>query len=171
MPNRLPLLAVLLGLGGLVPFLGCGAGAVALQGEWARLSLFALIGYAACILSFLGAVHWGLALDVPLLPAGSPLQLAVVQPPAVQRARLGLGVLPSLIAWAGLLAAFAGLPSVALGVLAAGFVATIIVETTAHRRSLLPPGYIWLRWLLSVVVIVVLVSVALAHVTGQGVNF
>lgn len=171
MPNRLPVLAVLLGLGGLIPFLACGAGAAALQGEWARLSLLALIGYGACILSFLGAVHWGFALNSPALPPGSPVQVTVVQPAGVLRARLGLGVLPALIAWGGLAAAFLGLPAVALGVLAAGFVLTIIAEAQANRRALLPPGYIWLRWTLSVVVVVVLVLVALAHVTGQRVNF
>jgi len=171
MPNRLPVLAVLLGLGGLIPFLACGAGAVALQGDWATRSLLALLGYGACILSFLGAVHWGLALGGPALRPDSPVQVTVVQPPGVLRARLGLGVLPALIGWAGLLVAFAGLPSIALGILAAGFTATIIVEAQATRRFLLPPGYIWLRWVLSIVVIVVLVSVALTHVTGQRVNF
>lgn len=171
MPNRLPAFAVLLSLGGLVPFLACGAGAVALQGDWATRSLLALLGYGACILSFLGAVHWGFALGGPTLQPGSPVQVTVVQPPGVLRARLGLGVLPALIAWVGLLVAFVGLPSIALGVLAAGFAATIIAEAQANRRSLLPPGYIWLRWVLSIVVIVVLVSVALAHVTGQRVNF
>lgn len=170
MPNRLPVLAVLLGLGGLVPFLACGAGAVALQGDWATRSLLALIGYGACILSFLGAVHWGLALASPAFPPGSPVQVAFVQPAALLRARLGLGVLPALIGWAGLLVAFVGLPSAALGILAAGFAATIITEAQANRRSLLPPGYIWLRWVLSIVAIVVLVSVALAHVVGHKVN-
>lgn len=170
MTNRLPALAWLLGAGGLVPFLACGVGAVAMHGEWERLALLGLIGYAACILSFLGAVHWGFALYAPSLPAEGGLQLAVVQAPGVLRARLGLGVLPALIGWAGLLVTFLGLPSAALGVLTAGFAATIIAEHRTHRRALLPPGYIWLRWVLSVVVLVVLVMVALARVTGQSIN-
>jgi Protein of unknown function (DUF3429) len=116
-------------------------------------------------------VHWGLALQPPPLPPSSPVQLTVVQPSGVLHARLGLGVLPALIGWAGLLVAFLGLPSIALAILAAGFAATIISETQANRRGMLPPGYIWLRWVLSVVVIVVLVSVALARVTGQRINF
>ncbi len=171
MPNRLPMLAVLLGLGGLIPLLACGAGAVALQGDWATRSLLALLGYGACVLSFLGAVHWGFALGGPALAPGSPVQVTVVQPASVLHARLGLGVLGALIGWVALLIAFLGLPSIALSVLAAGFAATIIAEAQANRRGLLPPGYIWLRWLLSIVAIVVLVSVALAHVTGQRINF
>ncbi len=172
MPNRLPLLAVLLGLGGLIPFLGCGAGALALGPDWAHRSLFALVGYGACILSFLGAVHWGFALGAAAaLPPGG-LQLLTMQPANVLRARLALGVLPALIGWVALLIAFfGGPPSIALAVLAFGFAVTIIAEAQANRRGLLPPGYIWLRWVLSAVVIVVLVVVALARVLGQHVNF
>lgn len=170
MPHRLPPLAVLLGLGGLIPFLGCGAGAVALGPEWAARSLLALVAYGACILSFLGAVHWGLALGSAALPPGG-LQLLTDQPIAVLRARLVLGVLPALIGWVALLVAFFGPPSAALAVLVFGFAATIIAEAQANRRGLLPPGYIWLRWALSVVVMAVLVIVALARVMGQHVNF
>ena len=170
MPHRLPLLAVLLGLGGLIPFLGCGAGALALGPDWANRSLLALVAYGACILSFLGAVHWGFALGTAALPPGG-LQLLSSQPASVLHTRLALGVLPALIGWVALLVAFfGGPPSVSLAVLAFGFAATIIAEAQANRRGLLPPGYIWLRWVLSAVVIFVLVVVALARVMGQHVN-
>ena len=171
MPNRLPLLAVLLGLGGLIPFLGCGAGALAFGADWANRSLLGLVAYGACILSFLGAVHWGFALGAAAaLPPGG-LQLLTLQPAGVLCTRLALGVLPALIGWVALLVAFFGPPSIALAVLTFGFVATIIAEAQADRRGLLPPGYVWLRWVLSVVVIVVLVSVALARVMGEHVKF
>ena len=171
MPNRLPVLAIALGLGGLIPFLACGAGALALGPGWASRSLFGLVGYGACILSFLGAVHWGFALGGgAVLPPGG-LQLVTMQPASVLNARLGLGVLPALIGWVALLVAVFGPPSVALAILTFGFAVMIIAEAQANRRALLPPGYIWLRWLLSAIVIVVLVSVAVARVTGQRVNF
>lgn len=51
MPNRLPVLAVLLGLAGLIPFLACGAGAGALQGDWATRSLLGLPNAALAILA------------------------------------------------------------------------------------------------------------------------
>ena len=85
----LPTLAVLLGLGGLVPFLGCGFFAVSAADPAATGWLQALILYGAVILSFLGGVHWGLALSDarPDLPAPSADQ--------PNRLRIGLGVLPS----------------------------------------------------------------------------
>ena len=166
MPQRLPFLALLLGLGGLVPFIACGVGAVAwpATSDWSTRALLALIGYGAAILSFLGAVHWGLALagDAPR---------GIVQSRTTLQARLGLGVLPALIGWAALLVTFLGLPVPALAILDAGFIATIIAEAQANRQGLLPPGYIWLRWTLSTIVIVTLTSVALARVMGRHVNF
>ena len=59
MNARLPPLALLLGVGGLVPFLACGLGSVTAGGAVpADRALLALVEYAAIILSFLGAVHW-----------------------------------------------------------------------------------------------------------------
>ena len=63
MTRHPPPLAILLGLGGLVPFVACGLGALTLSAEEARLSLLALLAYGATVLAFLGGVHWGFALD------------------------------------------------------------------------------------------------------------
>ena len=80
-----------LGYGGLLPFAAGAFAVVTQQGEWA---LPALIAYGACILSFLGAVHWGWVLG----PAG------VAAKPGLPVARtLVLGVVPSLVAWVALL--------------------------------------------------------------------
>lgn len=92
--------ARVLGLGGLLPFL---AGAVALAvldapglKAWAAT---ALVAYAALIATFLGGIHWGLA-------------MRGVQPVT---ARLGWGVSPSLLAWvAVMLPASIGLSLLAL---------------------------------------------------------
>lgn len=92
--------AGVLGLGGLLPFL---AGAVALVvldapglKTWAAT---ALVAYAALIATFLGGIHWGLA-------------MRGVQPVT---ARLGWGVSPSLLAWvAVMLPASIGLSLLAL---------------------------------------------------------
>lgn len=166
MPQRLPLLAVILGIGGLIPLLASGVGALAwpASSDWSTRALLALVGCSAVILSFLGAVHWGLALagDAPR---------GVVQSRATLHARLSLGVVPAAIGWAALLVTFIGLPTAALAVLDAGFIAVIIAEAQANRRGLLPPGYIWLRWALSIVVIVTLTSVALVRVMGRGAVF
>ncbi|MCS6891044.1 MAG: DUF3429 domain-containing protein [Rhodovarius sp.] len=128
MRPALPPLAWPLGLLGLIPFLA-GAGALAIGMGWAG---FPLAAYGATILSFLGAVHWGLAL---------------AEPERAARERLGFGVVPSLWAWLALL-----LPvPLALPVLAAGILATAGAETLAAQRGLLPGAYLRLRWVLSVV--------------------
>jgi hypothetical protein len=174
MPNRLPMLAVILGAGGLIPFIGCAMGIITLSPWWVHVSLFGLIGYGACILSFLGAVHWGIELSHPtdptLVHGGTDLSAAGSRAAStrllsVHYARLSLGVIPALIGWVALLALSFGLASVAIAILIAGFVAVLIVETQASRLGLLPYGYIWLRYVLSAIVIVLLVS------AGVGVLF
>lgn len=131
MNEPLPRIARLLGLAGLVPFLGSLALAAASADEMRGAALWALATYGAVILSFLGAVHWGLALG-----PGRP---------AAVEARLGLGVLPSLVGWVALL-----LPPVpSLLLLAAGILGTAGIETLAARRGLLGAAYLRLRWRLS----------------------
>ncbi len=150
MTRPLPPLALILGLAGLIPFVAASLGATLQTGDGADRAVLALSAYAAVILAFLGGVHWGFAL---------------VDGAAV-RARLGLGVVPSLIGWLGLLVTFSGLPVVGLAIMAAGFVALTIVEARATARGLMPRGYMWLRWVLSTVVIVCLVSVCLVRTLG-----
>ncbi|MDA8051978.1 MAG: DUF3429 domain-containing protein [Rhodospirillales bacterium] len=152
--TRLPLLATLLGLAGLLPFLFCGFASLAQAATWA---LPALIGYGAVVLAFLGAVHWGLAL--------APQAPAAAAPPEVERARLLLGVVPALIGWAALLVPrWAGLL-----VLIAGFVGVLVMEAAGHRRLLVPPGYMWLRWILSVAVVAILTTVLVLRLIGASI--
>lgn len=74
-----------LGYAGLIPFAGCLALIVAGNDPALRtLATFALLSYAAIIVSFLGAVHWG-----PTL-CQSALQVP---------ARLIWGVTPAIVAW------------------------------------------------------------------------
>ena len=153
--RNLPIPAILLGAAGLLPFVLGGLGALALEGDGARMSLLGLSAYGAVILSFLGGVHWGLGLAEAADPSVR-----------VQRARFGLGVVPSLIGWAGLLVTFVGLPKTGLVVLIAGFVLTTIMEARGAKAGLVPGGYMALRWVLSVVVVVCLVSVTVVLAFG-----
>src|SRR4051794_13863804 len=155
MNRSLPTIAMLLGIAGLIPFFVCGLGALAASGPNAGRSLLALTGYGAVVLAFLGGVHWGFGLDA----AGST-------PPDVQRARFGMGVLPGLIGWVALLVTFLGYERTALVVLMVGFVLTIVVEARASARGFMPRGYMGLRWVLSAVVLVLLVSVWLVLTLG-----
>ena len=127
--SPLPALAWLLGLSGLIPFALLGLG-TALGWDGLR---FPLLAYGATILAFLGAVHWGLA-----------LRAAPDEKPA-ERARLVLGVVPSLVAFVALV-----LPvPLGLALVAGAILLTAAMETVAHQAGLMPPGYLWLRWLLS----------------------
>ncbi len=153
--RSLPPIALLLGAAGLIPFVLGSLGALSLEGDGARMALLGLSAYGAVILSFLGGVHWGLG-----LAAG------VDQSVRAQRSRFGLGVVPSLIGWTGLLVTFVGLPKTGLLVLVAGFVVTTIAESRASRAGLVPGGYMGLRWVLSVIVVVCLVSVSVVLALG-----
>lgn len=117
--------ARVLGLAGLLPFL---AGAVALAvldapGLKAGAAT-ALVAYAALIATFLGGIHWGLA-------------MRGVQPVNL---RLGWGVSPSLLAWVALmLPAGVGLPG-----LAVLLVTCYAVDRTLYARAGLS-GWLGLR--------------------------
>lgn len=86
-----------------------------LPGTQQAQALFALLAYGATILSFLGAIHWGLALQEP------------AEPP---RWMLVWGVVPSLLAWGALLWGTSG----GLWLLAVGLWACYAVDRTVYPR-------------------------------------
>lgn len=132
MPDALPRPARILGPAGLIPFAGLALLA-ALSPEWRPILLAALRAYGATIAAFLGAVHWGLALRPAPHEEGAAW------------GRVGLGVLPALLAWVALLVPLrAGLAG-----LAAVLLAVTLVESLAARRGLVPAAYLRLRWVLS----------------------
>jgi hypothetical protein len=118
-----------LGYGGLLPFAAGAVAVVMQQGDWA---LPALIAYGACILSFLGAVHWGWVLG----PAG----VAMVPNLPLVRTLL-LGVVPSLVAWAALL-----LPAEqGLGLLIIGLASWYLYEQRVLGVAVVGTMYLALR--------------------------
>lgn len=124
--RRLPPGFAALGYAGLVPFVAGVLGIVLLDGEAREFAVRALVAYGAVILSFLGAVHWGLLLR----EAG-----------AVSPARLAIGVLPSLLGWGALL-----LPDRhALALLVVAFGGFWLYEHRVVGTALLPAGYLDLR--------------------------
>ena len=77
-----------LGYAGLLPFCFSAAGIWLLAPDQASLASLALVGYGATIVSFLGAIHWGLAMREPHVGEATPYVW---------------GVAPSLMAWMALL--------------------------------------------------------------------
>jgi hypothetical protein len=144
--SRTPPTAVAwLGYGGLVPFVGLTC-ALLVDPSHAHIWAQALLAYGAVILSFVGALHWGIAMVVPQAGTGVLYVWSVV---------------PSLLAWAGLLVATAGLPGGAVGLMVAGFVAHYRMDLRLSRLcSVLPAWYLPLRLRLTTVAVLCLVLVA-----------
>ena len=131
-PAAIPPAALWLGAAGAIPFVGLASAAPLLQGSQLDLAATALAGYGAVILSFLGGVHWGLA--IAGFGAGPSLP------------RLTVSVIPSLVAWAALL-----MPTtIGLVVLAGAFGLMLLVDLRASRGALMPGWYPRLRWPLSI---------------------
>lgn len=114
--------ARLLGIAGLLPFVAGAAALWTLPPEWLGLAANALLAYAALIVTFLGGIHWGLAMPQP----------------ALRRKQLLWGVLPSLLGWAALL-----LNSIwGLVLMAASLLLCYVVDTQFYRAQ----GFsAWLR--------------------------
>ena len=84
----LPQWAARLGYAGLLPFLALAMAAWVAPTAYRAQAAFALLAYGATIASFLGAIHWGLAMR---------------QPHTLQPGPFLWGVFPSLVAWVALL--------------------------------------------------------------------
>jgi hypothetical protein len=150
--NRLPRLAILLGAGGLIPFLVLG---------------FALlIGYGAVILSFLGGVHEGFAILAP-----APLPGATKPTGEWTRAeslRLWGASACAVVGWLALVITSYLSPALGLATLIAAFIALPVLEQRAVTRGWMPRPYMWLRWVLSVIVVLVLCTVLVLRLLGAG---
>lgn len=126
-----------LGHAGLLPFLAIALGLWVLP-EYAPELTRLILTYAAVIATFMGAVHWGLAMR------GSGAQA---------RAQYLASVVPSLITWAALQAP----AGPALLVTALTFVAIYLFDRWAVAQALAPAWYLPLRTRLTSVVLICLV--------------
>lgn len=125
----LPQVLTALGYAGLLPFVACVLAIALLEGDARAFAVRALVAYGAVILSFLGAVHWGLLL----------------RQDTAAPARLAMGVIPSLAGWVALL-----LPDrYALALLVVAFGGFWLYEHRVVGTALLPSAYLGLRRYLS----------------------
>jgi hypothetical protein len=154
----MPFLAILLSLLGLIPFVACGLAALAPDPATAARMMNGLIAYAAVMLGFSGGVHWGLELQ------------SRQQDSFIERARLSLAVAPALVGWVALLLPLVAASWVSLIVLIAAYIGMVLVEHQAARRDLLPPRYLWLRWVFTVVAVAMMVTVLTLHLLGQTIS-
>lgn len=97
--------ALILGIGGLIPFFGLAAMIRFGPDTWHGYWLTALSYYGAVILTFVGAIHWGYALKRCALGGKAWLQY-------------GFSVAPAIVAWLSLLMpVWAGLKLQAAGLM------------------------------------------------------
>ena len=126
----------LLGFAGILPFyLSLAA---VLMWPQSQLALISLIGYGAVILSFLGAVHWGMAMQEPdQTQAGRSYVFSVV---------------PALLGWLAFISPY----QPALIVLAAGF-GWVWLREYQKPPSLMPAWYRQLRGVLTAAILPALI--------------
>jgi hypothetical protein len=144
--------AILLGVAGLLPFLALALAALSRPEPEATHFLTWLIAYGAVILSFLGAVQWGFVLGAE-------------QPPRAGM-RLSLGVVPALLGWAAIWLGDSDVPVAGIGLLIASFLAVAVTERSFFIRGWLPRFYLWLRYLLTLVVVLILATVLTLRLLG-----
>lgn len=133
--HKPPRLVALLGYGGLVPFVGLAVLArldPARQAYWSA----ALLDYGAVILSFVGALHWAMAMQAPGLPQARRAQA------------YAWSVVPALLGWVALqlAAPVGGL------LLVTGFILHLGADRHLAGRMPLPAWYLPLRLQLTAVV-------------------
>lgn len=116
---------------GLLPFFALAmASWIPFGDRPARFVLLALVGYAAVILSFLGAVHWGLTLLTPQLNKAQAWNT------------LGWSVLPALLGWLVLLLVAGGaLPWLVLLVLLGDFLVCRLMDGALWRLYPAAPSW------------------------------
>ncbi|MFA9218643.1 MAG: DUF3429 domain-containing protein [Sphingomonadaceae bacterium] len=147
MTTRPPLQARLLGYGGLLPFVGLVAACQldpGRAGAWQQM----LLNYGAVILSFVGALHWGLAMaDNALSPR--------------ERTTCYLwSVMPALLGWLALLLD----PVSASCLLATGFAVQLLRDWRVAIPAGLPAWFLPLRIQLSCIAVL---SLLLATCVGR----
>lgn len=162
MLSGVPKAAAALGFAGLIPFAAGAAGAWFLPDVSLRAyAVYAQIAYGACIASFMGAVHWGVA--VARLPDGrtdgDAGSAAAVQ--------MAVSVVPALLAWSALMMT----PVYALFTLIATLGGTFLYDAAQRRGGALPAWYLVLRKPLTLGAMVLLAASLFRYLIGGGAPF
>jgi hypothetical protein len=130
-----------LGYGGLIPFLVLTPASL-LDHHHGAVWGDALYAYGAIILSFIGALHWGLAMGLPELTERQ------------RSAWFTWSVVPALIAWPAVLFS----PPLAAPLLVIGFIAHYLQDRRLAGQATLPQWYLPLRFRLSSAAVICLTA-------------
>ena len=138
---QIPKQVLILSYSGLIPFVMLGVGAWMTPDVYLQTVNNLLVTYAACILAFMGAIHWGVAMKD--------------RPHSMQ---LGLSIVPALLAWLSLNI----ISPWNYSILIVSFAVLCIVDGMATIKGLLPDWYPKLRTPLTSIVVLSLISAAIA---------
>ena len=144
-PVALPRAVAWLGYGGLLPFLVLTPASL-LDHHHGAVWADALYAYGAIILSFIGALHWGLAMSLSELSERQ------------RSARFTWSVVPALIAWPAVLFS----PPLAAPLLVFGFITHYLQDRRLAHQAKLADWYLPLRLRLSSVAVICLTAGAFA---------
>ena len=135
-------IAQIIGLFGLVPFVACTALIYSGLSDISVVALFSNAIYGAVILSFVGAIHWGLAMREDRSPYWYIWS-----------------IIPTLSGWLAIV--FLDI-RISLLVLSVAFTLAWTVDRHAHKLGLIPNWYMRLRHLLTVGATISLLATAFA---------
>ncbi|CAN5874790.1 hypothetical protein BH11PSE12_BH11PSE12_20790 [soil metagenome] len=138
-------LANRLGFFGLVPFVLLTLACWVVHPDWLGYFIKGQLSYGIAILSFLGGLHWGVALMSHDRPAGDIKQSLI------------WGVIPTIIAWCSMI-------NMGIGFLVQiiGFIVAYQVDRQLYQRYALPGWFLVLRFRLTCVVALALALTFLA---------
>ena len=128
-PLPLPRIALILGWGGVIPFVLAALACLSGNMLWKLQGVIAGSQYAAIILSFVGAVHWGIWIDRPAVTHHYQLRWMI------------WSVTPALIGFSALMLT----PPIKLYLLMLGFALAWLTDRQATRKGYLTEGYMQLR--------------------------
>ncbi len=133
LPARIPPGALIPGLLGVLPFWGLALSTVMDTGFSPVLAIVALVMYGALILSFVGALWWGIAVHAP---ATAPRNTMFVW-----------SVIPALVGWSATLVA----PEIGLRMLMSGLALQWLLDNMLMRKvpGLMPRWVLRLRTILT----------------------
>ncbi len=145
MTQQIPRTPFLLGVGGLVPFVVLAVMLWALPSGYAPTAVRWLLCYGAVILTFVGALHWGVALVHPEMDDR-------------QRALLmAWSVVPALVAWFALLVD----PLAGVVILLLMFIVQLVADHRLVQHVAVTPWFLRLRQRLTFAVVSCLALAAL----------
>lgn len=144
-PTKVPAIPLWLGAAGLIPFIVLAGAIWVVPEDYQSLAYSWLRSYAAVILSFVGAIHWG---------------VAMAQQDIGERDRdlmLMWSVIPALVGWGGMLLSLRP----GLLIVAAMFIAHYSMDKQLATRVTMPEWYLALRRGLTFVVVACLLVAVL----------